>query len=261
MSDFLGNLAMKSLGLAPLVQPRPLSPFEALPAGGAFAGRLAAESQAGPVEILTGVINEGHPAPVEVPSARLGRLNMPRAPVERSEGAQPVAVSVPPVMPQAEAPGPDLGRAPAPFEEVQPASTPAFEGARHAVPPSDLHPAPVRAAQHIEGAQPVAVPPPSPLPERAVAVSESQAEHPHMRRALTPVVEQIKASPGPSKTVAAQAESPAAPAEPAPTISVTIGRVEVRAALTPRPSPEGRRERRAAPSLDDYLRMRSGGKP
>ncbi len=51
MSDFLGNLAMKSLGLAPLVQPRPLSAFEALPAEGALAARLAAERPAEPAEL------------------------------------------------------------------------------------------------------------------------------------------------------------------------------------------------------------------
>jgi hypothetical protein len=261
MSDFLGNLAMKSLGLAPLVQPRPLSPFEALPAEGALAGRLAAERGAEPVEFETESTARPRPAaprlfhPTPFTSAPFEEARHALTPA--FEGARH-ASRVP--LPEAH---------PAPLRTSQPAAlTPAFEGARHASRVSLPAAQPAAFTPVFEGAQ-HAVPLPAPLspspappaPERAVAASESQAEPSHGRRALTPVIEQIKASPAPSKTVAAKAESPAERTEPAPTISVTIGRVEVRAAITPRVSPEGRRERRAVLSLDDYLRKRSGGKP
>ena len=53
-------------------------------------------------------------------------------------------------------------------------------------------------------------------------------------------------------------EAPARP-EPAPTIQVTIGRIEVRA--TPPPAPPPQRQRSASPvmSLDEYLRQRARG--
>jgi hypothetical protein len=52
----------------------------------------------------------------------------------------------------------------------------------------------------------------------------------------------------------------AAPDPPAPTIRVTIGRVEVRA-VTPTPAPS-RKPARPAPrmSLDEYLRAQNGGR-
>jgi hypothetical protein len=50
--------------------------------------------------------------------------------------------------------------------------------------------------------------------------------------------------------------------EPAPTIHVTIGRVEVRAVLPSPPQPPSRPPTRLPKlSLDDYLRLSHGGKP
>lgn len=52
------------------------------------------------------------------------------------------------------------------------------------------------------------------------------------------------------------------PEPPAPTIRVSIGRVEVRAITSP-PAPSPRREKArpaASPSLDDYLKQRGGGR-
>jgi hypothetical protein len=46
---------------------------------------------------------------------------------------------------------------------------------------------------------------------------------------------------------------------PAPTIQVTIGRVEVRAARQPEPAARQARGAAAAISLDEYLRQRNGG--
>jgi hypothetical protein len=52
---------------------------------------------------------------------------------------------------------------------------------------------------------------------------------------------------------------PAAPAEPTPTIQVTIGRVEIRATSPPVPAPKKQRPKPAVMSLDEYLRQRANG--
>jgi hypothetical protein len=79
-------------------------------------------------------------------------------------------------------------------------------------------------------------PPQPPLPSRAVSLRPRGRRH----------------------ALAAE-DTTAGPTE----ITVTIGRVEVRAPGTaPAPSPRGQREpRRRPPTLDDYLRARSGGRP
>jgi hypothetical protein len=48
--------------------------------------------------------------------------------------------------------------------------------------------------------------------------------------------------------------------ESAPTIKITIGRVDVRATVPERPAPRPAAERPAALSLEEYLKERSGGK-
>jgi hypothetical protein len=267
MSDFLGNLAMKSLGLAPLVQPRPLSAFEALPAGGALSA--ATQRPPEPADLPTEVVSDERAEHPSTGSGRLGRsdtrashetLSVPRAHGERPDKVQGVTVSMSPVEPQAEAPI-LAAITPAAVEEAphgtsQAAPLPAPQ--RAPVPASSPATPPAGEAQRL-------VPQPTPVQTVAAPAREGQAEPPSPRRLLTPRVEQIRPGPAQAETkaVAAPAKSPAERAElaTAPTISVTIGRVEVRAALTPRPSHEGKGERRAGLSLNDYLRLRSGGKP
>ncbi len=293
MSDFLGNLAMKSLGLAPLVQPRPLSQFEALPAEGAFAGRPAAEAPAASVDLLAEEVSDAAPArpSTSAPSTgRSGRLDTPptvsapRAQVERPAPLQPLAVSLPQVASQAETIGPALQRMPAPKPTTDLAPAPLSHPQSLAMPapkpPTDLAPAPLSHPQALAMPAPALFerspwtsprpvpasqlvgPPSAPAPLVENLASESHAAPPARRIGLTPEVEQIKPSP-----LGAPAESrtqPAGRAEPSPTISVTIGRVEVRAALSPETSTR-RTATGAKPaasiSLNDYLRLRSGGKP
>jgi hypothetical protein len=57
-----------------------------------------------------------------------------------------------------------------------------------------------------------------------------------------------------------QHEQPAAQMETAPTIQVTIGRIEVRA-VPPLVAPAQRQPKPAIMTLDEYLRQRNGGKP
>ena len=258
MSDFLGNLAMRSLGLAPLVQPRPLTAFEALPAEGALAAR-AAERPAEPMELETestawprpAALSPDQPAALTPAPLEVGARRASRAPELETQPA-PVPASQ------------SAALTPAPNDGAR------DEGERHAVVAQQAsrmpQPAARQASQATMETQAVASLQAPALPARPVAApaSEDETEAPYRRRALTPAVEEIKAGPIQGKPIAPQAESLAERAEwapAAPTINVTIGRVEVRAAVSPRLSPEPRTERRRAPSLDDYLRARSGGKP
>ena len=268
MSDFLGNLAMKSLGLAPLVQPRPLSQFEALPAEGAFAGRLAAEGRAAPADLLTEAVRdtrperpmlrmsvEGRSAPFDTPPA----VSVPRAQVEHPAPVQPLAVSVPQVASQADTSGPALQRTPAPNSPAE--LTPASLGhpQPRAMPAPELFERSSWTSPRPTPAPQLAGPPSASAPLTETLASDSHTAPPARRTVLRPVIEQIRPSPP-----AASAESRTQPTESVPTVSVTIGRVEVRAALSPEAS-----ARRAAAgakpaasiSLNDYLRLRSGGKP
>jgi hypothetical protein len=91
---------------------------------------------------------------------------------------------------------------------------------------------------------------------------DDEAESNAGRHALRGRQEPAAFEPQPTRRVARQTQardaSRARAVEAAPTINVTIGRVEVRATQGPSPAP--RRTEVAAPrmSLDDYLRRRSG---
>lgn len=91
---------------------------------------------------------------------------------------------------------------------------------------------------------------------------DDEAESNSGRHALRGRQEPAAFKPQPTRRVARQTQardaSRARAVEAAPTINVTIGRVEVRATQGPSPAP--RRTEVAAPrmSLDDYLRRRSG---
>jgi hypothetical protein len=90
---------------------------------------------------------------------------------------------------------------------------------------------------------------------------DDEAESNSGRHALRGRQEPAAFEPQPTRRVARQTQArdaSRARTEAAPTINVTIGRVEVRATQGPTPAP--RRTEVAAPrmSLDDYLRRRSG---
>jgi len=138
----------------------------------------------------------------------------------------------------------------------------------------------IRSAHPSEGRTitPVVVAPLSPSPVRPVVVPTSRRDQPSETRATPREVsrkrEMEAASARPAQAAAPSSaplphlpfpvvRSPSVPVReappPAPTIQVTIGRIEVRA--TPPAAAPARAARSATPrlSLEDYLRSRSGG--
>jgi hypothetical protein len=103
------------------------------------------------------------------------------------------------------------------------------------------------------------------VPAAKEAKTEGKAEPPSQpagagsRTPLPGVIAQPQVRRVADVVVTSQAQ-PAVRAEPPPTIQVTIGRIEVRAA-PPEPAPAKRAPRPPLMTLDEYLRQRRGGTP
>lgn len=215
MSEFLGNLAARALGLSAVARPRPslFEPRRTAPDPLALEPEAVSSPQASRAE-------EAPQAPNRREQTRSTRevepqQRQPKPSVEMEAEAPPIRAlraQRPPVRTRAR---------PAPPRGDEPVSTPilAETRARRAAPPPE--PADVAAGQAI-GAE--------------------------------PPVRPTRGAPEPSLAV-----RPSFPAElrrdaPAPTVRVTIGRIDVRAVEAKEP-PEPRKKPRPAPriSLDDYL--------
>ena len=305
MSDYLGNLAARSLAQAPRVEPRLPASFEApRPALGLFVGAGAGETDTDEVPSPPIELNAQTLRPSAQPPPRFALAPTPPAdPVvsgppwqdtlhnvamsfERLLGRPPVAAMAPTV----------------PFVPASPAQRLATPANAVAEPVSSSLASPpqphVDARRHFEEAvQPVsaavpalplrsirgdAVPPRSERPERRLVPSDpditgtrhavaadslrpsalSRAASGDGRTAPPPVPPQMLAQPRGVPSVESARSvlgGHGVPAESAPTIQVTIGRVEVRAVHaspgppSPRATPEASRL-----SLEDYLQERDG---
>lgn len=305
MSDYLGNLAARSLAQTPRVEPRLPASFEApRPALGLFVGGGGGETDPGEVSSPPIELNAPAPRPSAQPPPRFAVAPTPPAdPVvpgppwqdalhnvamsfERLLGRPPVAAMAPTV--------PFVSASPA-QRLATPAHTVAEPVSSPLASPQQPH---VDARRHFEEAvQPAStampaltlrsirgdgVPPRAELPERRLVPSDSditatrravaadrqrpsalsRAASGDGRTAPPPVPPQLLAQPRGVPSVESARSvlgGHGVPAEPAPTIQVTIGRVEVRAVHaspgppSPRATPEASRL-----SLEDYLKERDG---
>ncbi len=273
--------------MAEAVRPRPVSLFEPLPGLAtppfALPAEITLESSA-PAESLpdqspepaplpaagAGVPQAQHPAPTPPPGLR--PVPHPAPPAQLAAHGRPVpapaAGETPATRHAQEAAVPVHGppRQPRVVEPAVPTSPPrTVEGSgtgpeprRHA---ATVVPAAPAVPARAPSMQPLATQR-APLPQRQ-AGSEGEAEAPRRR----PEVSGRAAAPEPiappvrraaARELPGQTQRAAAP-EPAPTIQVTIGRIEVRAApAAPAPTKAGQRP---LLSLDEYLRRRNGGRP
>jgi hypothetical protein len=283
MSNYLANLAARSVQKEPRLQPRPLSLFEPWP--GLWMGAL-------PTPTLTVVADEGEAwatavsAPPPTPSLapptvtvvagrhEHGGLIPPPTPslapptVTTPQMAWKTAVQpnhAPPELPP-----------PAQHSELPPASITIMREIARPGPPPPVQPAPAHITTTIHAAQqqpiqPAALPPAAPLLPAAVhppvATDDGRFPTPSPPSPITLIRTQTT-----PPTLPAPATHPSIhhspftihdsqflphPPEPAPIIQVTIGRIEVRATPPP-PAREKRQSPSPAMSLDDYLRQRNG---
>lgn len=280
MSDFVDNLIAKSLGLTEVVAPRPMSLFEPL---SAEAGPLAPEyyaleqdgaprrTPAGVEAMMDGV---APPAPKDKssektpPAPRAARSDLPsQHPVQvvDSSASQPAPLPIPnQPAPPALVAG-DADKRADRSEYVAPAgqqTVNSHPAAPERAPLRVVLPARTPANRQSTAAQEAALLiPPHASPGQAMTPLESIASTPSRTLLIAPAPDQELGSQL-SDRAAALPSAPEAEAPAAPTIKITIGRVDVRAVTpdkeAPRPAPAARNP---ALTLEEYLKRRSGGKP
>lgn len=245
MSDYLKNLAARTLDPSTVVQPRLASRFEPPPGepGLVTDFEVETEFEASPAEPPVEARAETPHAPVTTRAE-----SAPRVPAEHSP--PPVFERRPEVSPHEQSPAPASERAPdpAPSQTFVNRETPRQTAANVEV---------LKSAAREETAESV------PAAVRAAARPSPEAAEPQTTRSGPRVVEP-RLLPAPKVSEAPQSRASFTP-EPAhedaaPTIRVTIGRVDVRAVAA------GSKETKRAPApprpaltLEDYLRRRGGG--
>jgi len=269
MSDFLLRLAARSLSHISNVQPRLGSRFESPRASQAVTVAdieveelLEPQAPAVPISAAT-------PPAREPPIEPLRPLSSPAGEASRQPSAEPnVVVPAAPIanirhVTQAPIPAPAataLTRLPDPPPASNSISPPPHSrelnrDTRHLQP---ARRASLRTEIHELG-----------IVSQLPAADKYAAGHLPHKSSIEPIAQQaepkavaIVAQPHVSLPRAPSSSLPAgdlAPA-PAPTVHVTIGRIEVRAVTSPAPAPSRPASKPAVTSLEEYLRERSGGR-
>jgi hypothetical protein len=290
MSDYLNNLLARSRNLSPVVQPRLASLFEPPAVANSGSNRpffeaeamreAHAESESSPQ--LSPLI----PTQIGQPAHRplQATVVVSNAPMEqkRGEGGEryksredlsrhslhPLSTGTPPAPPSL----PTQSARPAP--DGQPEAGEILRPLRY----STQLPAPRGAEERAEtpltikannqenwaGIEPKVR---QIVSERLALLQRSQERASDGGEAIAPQQTQASASPVIAQTQDKRPRQPAQTfpveiAEPSPMISVSIGRVEVRAIISQQPAPGGQRveQKTGALSLDEYLKQRSGGR-
>jgi hypothetical protein len=247
MSDFIDRLAARAIGGDTALAPRLPSLFEPLSRAPLMAMAGEGEAPARP--------RDASPAPAAAPNA----VPVPRVPTHARESTEPAAARTVP-MPRVPPPAPervavDAPRAPpSPPHAASPArgkvtdhATAVPTPARATATPSPLSPRQSRVAS----ARPETASTPAPngalLPSPLPVFTATSALSTRSERTAT------------ARTATVRAENRAATTSE-PVVHVSIGRLEVRAALAVA-TPPRRRDGPQPSSLDDYLRQRGKASP
>ena len=276
MGDFLSNLVARSFGLGEVVQPRPVSLFEPTPGPGmpiieepgSPENREEPTPEASVESFFLRHDLAGQQSPLPQPSVREenGRLERedPPTPVSNQKKRRMATNDLPPPQP-----------APVPTHQSTPVTRPMSDH-------SPFEPIIQKGISEQESysiLEPVFLPPVAPAMEafhREIVGSHPEIEiappvNGHEKRSH-PKPEDSNAGSQPGSTMRAvqpqittheepphwQAE-PVEPPKTAPTIHVTIGRLDVRATPPPSPPQKEKRSRALVMSLEEYLRQRAQG--
>jgi hypothetical protein len=260
MSDYLNNLVARTLNLAPVVQPRLASLFEP----SSFKGSMD------PVSIDTETARDDRSR--HELTSRVASLNL--SPSQFTQEQLPVAPT------EAEGFERTLTGVRRTSENRQPAEqATASSQTLHAIPVRIRLLAHDNPGARTDDATSAATENDDPKSKTAIArttqIAAKQLPHPRPSQAKVRDLVEFASQPAGQSIIAnspEHADKPliasaprvnarsVAPVEQPPTISVTIGRVDVRAIFAPSPAPRASRTQPAAMSLDEYLKRRSEGR-
>jgi hypothetical protein len=264
MSDYLDNLVARSLGLAEVVQPRPLSIFEPLQPTGLPAPDPNSLEEVGepssnlePLRVTSSApdVKLSEAPPANLRETQSGPPSQNPVQVTRRGESQSTSLLIPhqPLMP-----APVAGDADMRADRSEYAA-PAGQQTVDSQPAVSEH-APLRVVFHAAtpaDRQSTATQEATPLIPAHGTAPSSRTLLVAPEITLRPNDRQERGDPwsdGPEPIPAAQRET-------APTIKITIGRVDVRAVMPERPAPRPAPvARNPALSLEEYLKERSGGK-
>ncbi|HEY0376655.1 MAG TPA: hypothetical protein VGC87_06840 [Pyrinomonadaceae bacterium] len=253
MSNFLDNLASRSLGLAPVARPRLASRFEPPPNAPRLPASAPAEGDGNERGVEGGARNARPEARQPETRAAEYRRAVPIPPPDapRAERTERGSQAAPPK--QSPPPGPAVAQVP-----VRPVETRAQSAQPDAA--SDAPPAAPPTSSLTEGARA------GEDARRTASKSEDDdaALDNRVRRLMANSLhvgqgnEAAGGAPPVAQSPARRDETP----EKTQTIRVTIGRIDVRAVTAPAPQEQRRAPARPAPqlSLADYLKQRGGGR-
>lgn len=297
--SYLDNLVARHLPQTAVIQPRPVSLFEPWPGTAVGINTFPVPASEEETAVSPPVPHPlPRPQTPPIPSSTMRAVQQPASPTLTPPAPQTVLPPPRPLTPTLRPTSPEPARqlrmqppvddAPAAIEPAlprQPALTPVTSVD---VPPTSPHhlaePQPARETHspvimreqitllksvietptastptlvEIVREQPI-----QPLPP--VTAAPTAAPEPAMKPATSPAAirpEQIKPFTPANGQAANHQPLVTPPPEPAPTVQITIGRIEVRATPPPPARAEKKQPQTPVLSLDEYLRQRNGGRP
>src|SRR4051794_4470212 len=251
MSDFLGDLAGRALGVSDILRPRPASTFER-PAPDARPRRLPTQPVA--VERADDPASPAAPPAVGVDRPHAAPAAQKRATPEAVAHDPPVR-STRPAPPARPAPAPPARRMPLEDPAEPPAAQPEVREQSGLSAPT----VPEQWATVAVENRTVAPPADEPATTELAVAPAAAARVVSPRVRTRERADSAGRAPAPAPSVRRQAGKEA-DAEPEPVVYVHIGRIEVRAPAAPA-RPQAPRPREPTLSLADYLAQTSGRRP
>ncbi len=256
MSDFLSRLAQRSLGTAPLIAPRLPSLFAPFEHEGAARdiSSLISQNASGTDDALSISPQPALPLSLRVPRAEGGNAKAPNAvyasPLPFTGEGEKTAAYNKPDVPQRKSD--DAAFTSVAHMSAQPLPNPSPARGEGLVPGDTQNSVPTSNSGFTADASKYA--PTSSFPSPLAGEGVGEREQPP----LVPANKMNSSeTPAPSAFAADMADRHGSAA---PTIHISIGRIEVRANTAPPPASRPRTEPKPTQSLADYLK-RGGGKP
>jgi hypothetical protein len=280
--SYLDNLVARHLPETAVIQPRPVSLFEPWPGTAPlFPAPVTGEEETAVSPPAAHPLPRSQTPPIPSPTMRAAQ--QPASPTPAPPAPQTALPPPLPPTPTLRPTSPELARQPRkqpPVNDAPAAIQPALPRQPALTPATPVNVTPA-SSPHQAAPQPAKETPTPFIIREQITLLKSMTE---MSASSTPMLVEIvreqPIQPLPLVTAAPAAIRPeqikpfipangrsanhqppvTPPPEPAPTVQITIGRIEVRATPPPPAKAEQKQPRTPVLSLDDYLRQRNGGR-